>query len=89
MPELRFSMLETIREYAAALLAEAEPAERDGLHGAHTSTFRMLAEAAEPHLTGEHQLEWLDRIGREHDNIRAVLDRAERTREPRTSGTPW
>jgi non-specific serine/threonine protein kinase len=78
-PELRFSMLETIREYAAALLADAEPAERDGLHGRHAATFRALAETAERHLTGEHQVEWLDRIGREHDNIRAVVDRAERT----------
>jgi tetratricopeptide (TPR) repeat protein len=78
-PELRFSMLETIREYATAVLAEAEPAERDGLHRRHTAAFRALAERAERHLTGEHQVEWLDRIGREHDNVRAVFDRAERT----------
>ncbi len=77
-PELRFSMLETIREYAVALLAEAESDEQDRLHRRHASTFRALAVAAEPHLTGEHQLEWLDRIGREHDNIRATLGRAER-----------
>ena len=38
-----------------------------------------MAEDAEPHLTGEHQLEWLARIEREHDNIRAVFDRAERS----------
>ena len=80
--ELRFSMLETIREYAAAMLADAEPAERDTLQRRHAETFLALAEASERHLTGEHQLEWLDRIGREHDNIRAVLDRAERTGRP-------
>jgi predicted ATPase/class 3 adenylate cyclase len=80
--ELRFSMLETIREYAAAELDEAEHAERDGLHRRHTATFRALAETSERHLTGEHQLEWLDRIGREHDNVRVALERAERTAGP-------
>ena len=79
---LRFSMLETIREYAAAMLADAEPAERDGLERRHAETFRAFAEASERHLTGEHQVEWLDRLGQEHDNIRAVLDRAERTGRP-------
>jgi predicted ATPase/class 3 adenylate cyclase len=80
--ELRFSMLETIREYATAMLDDADPTERDALHRRHTETFLALAETSERHLTGEHQLEWLDRLGREHDNIRTVLDHAERTGRP-------
>ena len=55
------------------------PPSGTGSSGATRRRSAWLAEAAEPHLTGEHQLEWLDRIGREHDNLRAVLDRAERT----------
>ena len=73
--ELRFSMLETIREYAAERLAASPPEERQEVERRHTGYFRALAERAEPHLTGEHQVRWLDRLEREHDNIRAVLER--------------
>ena len=54
--ELRFSMLETIREYATARLDGADADERDGLQRRHAAVFRELAEEAEPHLTGEHQV---------------------------------
>ena len=32
-----------------------------------------LAEEAAPHLTGERQQEWLERLEEEYDNIRAAL----------------
>jgi tetratricopeptide (TPR) repeat protein len=69
--EPRFSMLETIREYAAErLVAGGEEAE---LRGRHAAYFLALAEAAEPYVPGLRQGPWLDRMEREHDNLRAAL----------------
>jgi predicted ATPase/class 3 adenylate cyclase len=69
--EIRFQMLETIREFAAERLEEEPDAsEVRARHGRH---FLSLATRAEPHLVGADQKEWLDRCDREHDNIRAAL----------------
>jgi predicted ATPase/class 3 adenylate cyclase len=67
----RFTMLETIREFALEKLEESGEAE--DIRRAHADHFRQLAEEAEPHLIGEHQKEWLDRLETEHDNLRATL----------------
>jgi predicted ATPase/DNA-binding SARP family transcriptional activator len=67
----RYRMLNTIREYAAQRLAEAgesEPARR-----AHLAYFTELAETAEPRLRRAEQVEWLSRLGAEHDNISSAL----------------
>ncbi|CAN5590046.1 hypothetical protein BH18ACT16_BH18ACT16_10930 [soil metagenome] len=69
--EDRFSMLETIRSYAAEKLQASE--EVHDIACAHAEYFRELAEEAEPHLVGEHQKEWLDRLEGELDNLRAGL----------------
>jgi predicted ATPase/class 3 adenylate cyclase len=74
---LRFTMLETIREFAAARLA-ADEQERETLQGRHAEFFRDIAERAEPYLTGEEQATWLEILELESDNLRAALDRAER-----------
>jgi predicted ATPase/class 3 adenylate cyclase len=69
--EVRFQMLETIREFATERLeAEPDAAEVRARHARH---FLSLATQAEPHLIGADQKEWLDRCDREHDNIRAAL----------------
>jgi predicted ATPase/class 3 adenylate cyclase/Tfp pilus assembly protein PilF len=70
--EPRFWMLETIHEYAREKLRES--GEAPALQREHTLYFMRLAEEAEPHLTGQRQQEWLDRLGDEYDNIRAALD---------------
>ena len=71
--EERFWMLETIREYAAERLEESGEAEELGRR--HAEYFLALAEEAEPHLFGlQESREWLDRLGREHDNLRASID---------------
>jgi len=36
-----------------------------------------VAEEAEPHVHSGSPKEWLDRLEREHDNLRAALDRLE------------
>jgi predicted ATPase/class 3 adenylate cyclase len=67
----RFGMLETIREYAGERLADGGRA--DALALRHAEYFADLAERAEPEFIGEDQAAWLDRFGREHENVRAAL----------------
>jgi non-specific serine/threonine protein kinase len=69
--EPRFLMLETIREYALERLAES--GEEETLRRRHAQYFLQLAEAAEPELRGPQQVAWLERLEREHDNLRAAL----------------
>lgn len=69
--EPRFSMLETVREYALEQLlsdGELEDARR-----AHAAVFLALMEQAEPELGGPEQRRWLERLEREHDNVQAAL----------------
>ena len=72
--ETRFRMLDTIREFAAERLAES--GEREEIERRHAATFLALAVALTPRLSGDDQRRWLGRLERDHDNIRAVLDRA-------------
>ncbi len=72
--EERFWMLETIREYAVERLEHSGEAEELGRR--HAEHFLALAEEAEPNLRKESR-EWLDRMEREHDNLRAALDHLE------------
>jgi predicted ATPase/class 3 adenylate cyclase len=69
--EIRFQMLETIREFAGERL-EAEPDAED-VRRRHAQFFLALATTAEPHLVGADQKQWLDRFDREHENIRTAL----------------
>jgi predicted ATPase/class 3 adenylate cyclase len=89
--EMRFFMLETIREYAAERLAES--GEEDEIRRRHAEHFRDLAEKAERHLTGEDRVAWLTRLEREHDNLRAALDWAQRIEDAdtglRTAAVIW
>jgi tetratricopeptide (TPR) repeat protein len=70
--DVRLSMLETVREdIVARLVLEGQLAE---LRQRHAERFLELAQAAEKELQGPGQAEWLKRVEREADNIRAALD---------------
>jgi predicted ATPase/DNA-binding SARP family transcriptional activator len=69
--EVRYSLLETVRVYAADRLAEA--GEQDRARAAHADFFLALAERAEPELRSRDQLVWLNRMVAEHDNFSAAL----------------
>jgi tetratricopeptide (TPR) repeat protein len=68
--EPRFSLLETIREYALDRLRE------DGdwvpAHDRHAAYYVTLTEPATADLAGPGQLAWLDRLETEHDNLWAA-----------------
>lgn len=68
----RFSMLETIRDFAVERLAGS--GEVTSLCQRHADHFLAVAEEAGPHLRGSAAGEWLDRLGLEHDNMLAALD---------------
>jgi predicted ATPase len=70
--EVRYHMLETLRQYVYEKLKEI--GEEEVVHERHTRWCVALAERAEPKLRGHGQLEWLERIEREIDNIRAALE---------------
>jgi non-specific serine/threonine protein kinase len=67
----RYRLLETIHQYAAERLAErdAGAATRDR----HLAHFLALAEEARDALQESTQAAWLDRLEREHANLRAAL----------------
>jgi predicted ATPase/class 3 adenylate cyclase len=69
--EARFTMLETIREYALEQLERHGEAE--ALRQRHAAYYLALAETAEPQLHGAERQTWLDRLEAEHDNCRAAL----------------
>ena len=69
--EPRFRLLETFREYALEQVATSGGLER--IQGRHAAFFLALAERAEAESRGREQLAWLDRLTREHDNLRAAL----------------
>jgi len=69
--ETRFGMLETIREYGLERLDAT--GEADTVRKTHADYFLALAETAEPRLTSSDQVDWLNRLGAEHDNFRSAL----------------
>jgi predicted ATPase/DNA-binding XRE family transcriptional regulator len=72
--ETRYSMLETIRQYAREKLWAA--GEGEILRQRHLAYFVDLAERAEPNLRSFDMAMWLDRLEADLDNIRASLEYA-------------
>ena len=69
--EPRLGMLETIREYALERLTAS--GQLEVTRKAHAASYLALAEEAESHLAGSQQVVWLERLEREHDNLRAAM----------------
>lgn len=68
----RYRLLETIRAYGTDRLDEAS--EAAGLREAHAGFYLVLAEQAEPELTGPDQERWLERLQGERENLRLALE---------------
>ena len=71
--EVRYWLLETVRQYGQERLA-SRGSER--VQDRHLAWCLALAEEAAPHLTGPEQAAWLRRLAVEHDNLRAGLRQA-------------
>jgi predicted ATPase/class 3 adenylate cyclase len=68
--EPRFSMLQTIQEYALERLEER--GEVDDLRRRHADFFAELAARAEPKLRDRNQLEWISRLEQDEANLLAA-----------------
>ena len=69
--ELRLTMLETIREFGLEALSTS--GEMEATRQVYATYYVTLAEEAARGLKGPQQAEWLERLEREHDNLRATL----------------
>jgi predicted ATPase/class 3 adenylate cyclase len=76
----RYLMFDAIREYASEMLTTS--GECDDIEERRSRAFLDLAEEAAPQLRGADQRRWLDRLEREHDNLRATLMWATSRPEP-------
>src|SRR5260370_40130150 len=64
-------MLHAIREYGLEALAAS--GEMESTRRAHADYYLRLSEDAEVEIGGPQQAAWLERLEREHDNLRAAF----------------
>ncbi len=88
---LRFTLLETLKEYGLEQLAAS--GELETFQQRQAAYYLALAEEAEPYLTSTEQSVWLERLGVEHDNLRnamrSALDRRDHATALRLAGSIW
>ena len=73
LAEARFKLLETVREYARGRLVEA--GEGDATLRRHRDWYLALVDEASPaFFHGPEPVDWLRRLDREHEDLRAVLE---------------
>ena len=75
--EVRYGMLEPVRQYALERLELSDEAEE--ARQRHAEYYLELAQQAEPELWGPRQVALLNRLEEEHDNLLAVLRWARET----------
>ena len=69
--EFRYAMLETVRDFARARLAE-DP-EATTIRGRHATHFVEMAEQGDAALSGSNQATWLRRLDADRDNLREAM----------------
>lgn len=70
--EMRFWLLQTLREYGLERLAGA--GEQEATQAAHAAYYLSWVEQAAPLLLGAEQAHWLDWLDREYENVRAAFE---------------
>ena len=70
--EVRFQMLVTIKQFALNRLQDLGSEEES--RNRHLAYFLDLAEKGDNEIRGPSQIEWVNRLEREHDNFRAALE---------------
>ncbi|RYG23581.1 tetratricopeptide repeat protein [bacterium] len=68
--DARYRLLESVRQYG---IEKLESEEEQRLRERHARHYAALVVRAEDGLQGPEQATWLERLEREHDNIRATL----------------
>lgn len=69
----RYRLLETVRQYAREKLRDS--GDEGLIRARHLDYYLALAENAESKLDGAEQGTWLQRLEREHSNLRSALER--------------
>jgi predicted ATPase/class 3 adenylate cyclase len=92
MGTARYVMIESVWEYSRAKLLES--GEAHAVRNRHLDYFVKLAEEAEPQLQGPQQGEWIERLAREHGNLKLALEWSTETpsaveRGMRLAGALW
>jgi predicted ATPase/class 3 adenylate cyclase len=77
--DVRYRLLETIRQFAAERLIETGEAEAADLAEAHCDYFLSVAEAARPQLTGPDQAKWFARLDADELNLWRAAEHAARS----------
>jgi predicted ATPase/class 3 adenylate cyclase len=78
----RYRLVETVRDYAREKLSGRGGDE--SLRGRHLRCFLALVEIAQANLQSAGQAEWLERLERDHDNLRSALEWCLRSNEVAT-----
>jgi len=76
----RYSLLETIREYALGKLSQSN--ELGTIQNHHLDFFLQFAEEAEQKIKGPEEFIWFERLEDEHDNLRVALSWAFESQNP-------
>jgi predicted ATPase len=74
--EVRYRLLETIRQFAGQRLTEADGDDAARIAAAHTEYFLSVAERAAPHLTGPDQGRWFRQLDADQANLRRAFRHA-------------